>query len=69
MENEKILAFKKNGILDIERIIEFYYDYIYKILRNIISIEEDIEEILSDVFIIFWKNYKKLDENLAIRPY
>lgn len=69
MENEKILAFKKNGILDIERIIECYNAYIYKILRNSISNEEDIEEILSDVFIIFWKNYKKLDENLAIRPY
>lgn len=69
MENEKILAFKKNGILDIERIIECYNAYIYKILRNSISNEEDIEEILSDVFIIFWKNYKKLDENLEIRPY
>lgn len=71
MEEKTILAFKNdnNTILNIEQIIECYNSYIYKILKNKISNESDIEEILSDVFIIFWKNYKKLDNSTLVRPY
>lgn len=59
MKKDKIEAFEENGILNIEKVINEYNPYIYKILRNNISNELDIEEILSDVFIIFWKNYIK----------
>lgn len=69
MKNETIEAFEENGALNIEKIINVYNAYIYRILRNSISNEFDIEEILSDVFIIFWKNYKRLDKQTEIKPY
>lgn len=58
MKKETIEEFEKNGVLDIEDVIKCYNSYIYKILNNSISNELDIEEILSDVFIIFWKNIR-----------
>ena len=69
LEEETIALFKKNEILDIERVIESYSSYIYRILRNNITNESDIEEIASDVFIIFWKNYQRLESDIPIRPY
>lgn len=69
MKKETISSFEEDGILNIERVISGYNAYIYKILRNSISNEADIEEILSDVFIIFWKNYKRLDRETEIKPY
>lgn len=69
MNKETIESFEENGILNIEEIINKYNSYICKILRNSISSELDIEEILSDVFVIFWKNYKKLDKTTKVKPY
>ena len=69
MKKETIEAFEENGVLDIENVIKYYNSYIYKILSNSISNELDIEEILSDVFIIFWKNYKRLDSHTEVKPY
>lgn len=31
--------------------------------------EEDIEEIISDTFLVLWKNQNKLEENKKIKPY
>lgn len=69
MEKETLESFEEDGILNIEEIIKEYNAYVYKILRNSISNESDIEEILSDIFIIFWKNYKRLDKKTKIKPY
>lgn len=69
MKNKTIETFEENGVLNIEKIISDYNAYIYRILRNSISNKFDIEEILSDVFIIFWKNYKRLDKQTEIKPY
>ena len=69
MKKETISSFEENGVVNIELIIETYNSYIYKILKNSISKEQDIEEILSDVFMIFWKNYKKLDKYTEVKPY
>lgn len=70
MKKETIaLYIKGEGILDIEEIIQCYNSYVYKMLKNSISNESDIEEILADVFIIFWNNYKKLDSTTEIKPY
>ena len=69
MKNETIDVFKENGVLNLEKVINEYNAYIYKILRNSISNELDIEEILSDVFIVFWKNYERLDINTQVKPY
>ena len=54
---ETINDFIENGRLDIERVINKYNNYIYTILKNAMSNSEDIEETLSDVFVILWKNY------------
>lgn len=69
MNEEIIELFEEDGILNIEKIVNRYNAYIYKILRNSISNESDIEEIVSDVFIIFWRNYKRLDRKTKIKPY
>ena len=61
MKKETILSFEENGVMNIEMVIETYSSYIYKILKNSISKEQDIEEILSDVFMVFWKKYNKID--------
>lgn len=69
MKNGIISSFEENGVMNIELVIETYNSYIYTILKNSISKEQDIEEILSDVFMIFWKNYKKLDKDTEVKPY
>lgn len=61
--------FEENGTLDIEEIIRTYNAYVYTILKNCISKVEDIEEILSDVFLVLWKNYEKLNKQTEIKPY
>ncbi len=69
MKNETIEDFKENEKLNVEKLINSYNSYIYKMLKNSISNELDIQEIISDVFLIFWKNYKDLDNNTIVKPY
>lgn len=70
MKKETIaLYIKEKGLLDIEEIIKNYNAYVYKMLKNNISNESDIEEVLADVFIIFWNNYKRLNTTTEIKPY
>ena len=65
-----ILAdFEENYQLNIEKIIEIYNPYLYTILKNCLCNSEDIEEILSDVFLILWKNFEKLDKTMELKPY
>lgn len=56
--------------LDIEKVIQDYYNYIRTIIKNnnLQSIEDE-EEIISDVFLIIWKNKNKLDKKLKFSPY
>lgn len=74
MEKREITLkeYSKGNRLDIDRIIEDYYGYIYMIVKNTKSIgilEEDIEEIISDVFLALWKNYGNLEEETKLKPY
>lgn len=59
-----------DGKLDMQKIIDDYYNYISTIIRNatIISLEDE-EEIMSDVFLIIWKNQYKLDIEANFSPY
>lgn len=62
----------KGNRIDIDKVVEDYYGYIYMIVKNIKSIgilEEDMEEIISDVFLALWKNYASLTEETKIKPY
>ncbi len=73
MNDDKTLEDFKNeeNRLDIEKVIKTYNNYIYTVVRNLISNEEDVEEILSDVFTILWKNYTAmtLNSEIKIKPY
>ena len=70
-ENNLIKNYIKNNQLDIEEIIQNYTPYIYSIIRNKNSniSNEDIEEIISDVFLATWKNQEKLDVNKELSSY
>ena len=60
----------KNNELDLEKIIDEFSGYVYKIINNMaILSDEDTEEILSDTFFILWKNKEKLDEEQLISSY
>lgn len=48
----------EDDILNIEKVMDTYDNYVYTIISKSIKNNEDIEEILSDVFIIFWKIIK-----------
>lgn len=64
--------YSKNNRLDIDKVVEEYYGYIYMIVKNIKSagvLEEDVEEIISDVFLALWKNCANLTEETKVKPY
>ena len=70
MDDNKIIRdFEENSQLNIEEVIKTYNTYIYTVLKNSISNEEDIQEILSDVFFIFWKKSDTLEEDIKVKPY
>lgn len=69
MNNKTLKDFLNNGVLDIEGIVALYSSYIYTILKNSINNNEDIEELISDVFMAVWYNYKNLEPNMKLKPY
>ena len=69
MEKEEIV---EGQTLNLEEIINQNTGYLYTVIMNITNkmlSEEDIEEIISDVFFIFWKNKEKFDKNRRLTPY
>ncbi len=58
--------------LDIEKIYNNFYSYVYTIIINNSKgylKEEDMEEIISDTFFILWKNTNKLEDGRILKPY
>jgi len=68
----KISEYYKNNELDLEKVIDEYSGYVYKIVENM-AIEylskEDVEELISDTFVVLWKNREKLDITKDLSPY
>ena len=66
-----IKDYVQNNQLNIEEIMQNYTPYIYTIIKNKNSnlTSEDIEEIISDVFLATWKNQEKLDLNKELSAY
>ena len=59
-----------NKELDIKLLIDDYYLFIKRIIINSTNIsDEDIEEIISDVFFVLWKNQDKIERNCILGPY
>lgn len=71
LKNKKIHNYINNNILEIETVIKDYTNYINTIIRNTYTFlpDEDIEEIILDVFLIVWKNQNKLDINKNMSSY
>ena len=72
MKQYKILEdYVENEQLNIEQVIKDYSGYVYTAIINIAGnlSEEDIEEILSDVFFIFWKKKDTLKKDDKISFY
>ncbi len=68
----EIKNYKNQNQLDLEKIIDEYSGYIYKIIENMSLAalsQEDIEEIVSDTFFIVWKNTDKLDSEKLLSSY
>lgn len=71
-KNEILQDYYNNGNIDIDKFINNYYGYVFIVVKNYKNInmsEEDVEEIISDVFFAIWKNSKNIDLKTAIKPY
>ena len=72
MKREVLNDYQVNGKIDIDKLLDDFYGYVYIIAKNTVSIhitDEDIEEILSDVFVAVWKNSNKLSSTTDIKAY
>lgn len=70
-QNHLISEYITNQKLDIEKVMSDFTPYLYTILKNknIVLSNEDIEEIISDVFVAVWKNQEHLNWSLEMKPY
>lgn len=71
-KRNEIKNYKSKHELDLEKIINEYSGYIYKIIENVNNpylSNEDKEEIVADTFFILWKNREKLDDNKILSSY
>lgn len=70
-ESNLIKNYIQGNELNMEEVMMKYTPYIYTIIKNKDSTlsSEDIEEIISDVFLAVWKNQSKLDRNKEMSTY
>jgi len=70
-EAKLIKEYMKKDKLEIENVIHDYTPYLYTILhnKNIDLKDEDIEEIIADVFLAVWKNQKRLKKDKKMSSY
>ena len=69
---KKIQDYYKNNELDLKIIIDEFNRYVRTIIENMptqLLSKEDIEEIISDTFVVLWKNREKLDITKDLSPY
>lgn len=71
LKKKMIYEYLENDELNIELIMQEYTNYIYTIIKNSANtmVQEDIEEIISDVFLTLWNNREKLDIEKELSPY
>lgn len=64
--------FNSDNTLNLHKIVNDFSAYIFIIIKNITKnmlADEDIEELISDVLLIVWKNREKLDLKMPLKPY
>lgn len=72
MKREMLNDYLVNGKIDIDKLLDDFYGYVYIIAKNTVNIhitDEDIEEILSDVFVAVWRNSNKLSYTTDLKAY
>lgn len=73
MENDRLIeSYFENGELKLKEIVNEYSSYVFTIIQNISKSflkNDDIEELISDVFFAVWKNQNILDYKYPIKPY
>jgi len=71
LNNQKIYNYIDDNKLNIQKVMNDYTNYIFSIIRNdyINFSDEDIEEIILDVFFTLWNNQSKLDINKKMSSY
>ena len=72
MENKELKDYLIKGKINIDSLLDDFYNDVYMIVKNKVSIyitDEDIEEIISDVFLAIWKNSSKLSNTTPVKAY
>lgn len=73
MEDDKLIKeYFIDTKLDMKQIVDEFSSYVFIIIKNMtkgLLTDEDIEEIMSDVFLVVWKNQKKLKKDKFLKPY
>lgn len=72
MKREILKDYRMNGKLDMDKLLDNFYGYVYIIVKNGVSVyltDEDMEEIISDVFIAIWKNNERLADTIDVKAY
>ncbi len=68
----KIEKYKENNNFNLEKVIDDYSGYVYKIIENMAGnylSNEDVEEVISDTFLVLWKNKNKIENEKLLSPY
>lgn len=69
-KDNAIYMYIKEDMLDIDKVIDDFSGYLYTIIQNSGNFKkEDIEEIISDTYLILWNNQYKLDSNRKLSAY
>ena len=72
MKKEMLKDYLENGKLNIDKMLDDFYGYVYIIVKNGVSshiTDEDVEEIISDVFVAIWKNSDNLSATTDLKAY
>lgn len=71
-ETKLIRALQRGQRGALDKVISHYSNYVASIARNVSGVQttrEDLEEIVSDVFIALWRTAERLDETRPLKSY
>lgn len=72
MEEKTIQSYFTNEKMNLKQLVEDYSKYVYTIIRNMtkeVLEDEDLEELISDVFFAIWKNKENIKNDVPLKPY
>lgn len=74
MEEKSLIKYyiNEDSSLNLKAIVNDYSAYVFMIIKNMTKgfiSDEDVEELISDVFLVLWKNKNEMNLNLPLKPY